>query len=507
MILKFRWHFVALSILLPLLIPLLAGGYWLWQRQLLIWWIAASAFVALTWWGIREMLKKYRPEPKWLDITQSMIQTPQSDMAWKKVEAISIQERNTNPDLGSSTFYLKTLTRVMNDVATVYYPQQKQAALEIKIPYLLKVIEIFAQELRINFTENVPGSHVFSLNDLAKGHKIASKGREVYRLFRIVTAGMDPVSAVIREVRIFANNSLLTNSTEEIKRWLIDAYIKKVGYYAIELYSGNLTLDDEVFNKPTRETQREIDKIREREKTQSAEPFRVMVIGQANVGKASLINAIAQRQLAIVDATPNSIKPQSYLLHHEDFPSTLIVESQSYQDMQPTKERQSLLKQASKSDVVIFVLAATNAAYQLDKCILDSLKQLDNGPRLIFALTQIDKLRPFREWNPPYNLLQPCSPKAEAIQHARTIVAEQLRMDVHQIVPLCLRPEQTYNCQEQLTPLILQQFKLAESRRYARSLKSYRRESSRNRFWLQFTNAGHWLSKAGIYLLRQKLSA
>ncbi len=501
---KQRWRILALSIMLPLAVPLLAGGYWLWLNHWLIGWLGASALLALSWWAVSRILKKYRPEPEWLDISQTLIRTPQSELAWRKIAVISARERNGNPDLGNSSFYLQTLTQVMNAVAEVYFPRQKQAILEVKIPYLLKVIEIFARELRINFSENVPGSHVFSLNDLVKGHKIANKGREVYRLFRIVTAGIDPVSALIRELRIFANDSLLADSTGDVKRWLIDAYIKKIGYYAIELYSGNLTPDDEAFRKPTRQTQREIDKIREREKSQNAEPFRVLVMGQTNAGKASLINAVAERQLAIVDTMPSQQERQTYLLHRDDFPSAAIVDSRRYHDTQSAKDRQTLLRQAGKSDVVIVVLSVVNPAYKLDKAILDDLKRLENGPRIVIALTGIDKLRPFREWSPPYDLLSPCSSKAEAIKNAVVNIAQQLSIGIDQIVPLCLRPGQTYNCREQLIPLVLQQFKLAESKRYMRSLHAYRRESARKKLWRQMTNAGCWVSKWGIHLLYRR---
>lgn len=501
---KQRWRIHVLTLILPLTIPLLAGGYWLWLNHLLIWWLGASTVVALIWWGISQFLKKHRPEPKWLDISQAIIWTQQSEDAWKKVEAISADERNTNPDLSASDFYLQTLTRVMNAVAEVYYPRQEQAILEIKIPYLLKVIEILAQELRINFTENVPGSHIFSINDLAKGHKIASKGREVYRLFRIVSAGIDPVSAIIRELKIFTTANLLAESTDDLKCWLIDAYIKKIGYYAIELYSGNLTLDDDAFSTPTRQTQREIKKIQQREKTLNAEPFRVLVLGQTNAGKASLINAIADRQVAIADAMPNPLNRQTYLLRRDDFPSTMIADCQRYNDTQCQKERSALLKQASKSDVIIIVVSAINPAYQIDKIILDDIKQLNNNPRIIVALTQIDKIRPLREWNPPYNLAIPCSAKAEVIKNNIASISNQLNIGIDQIVPLSLRQGMIYNCQEQLIPALLQQFKHAEGKRHLRSLQAYQHELKRNKLWTQLFNAGNWVTKTGFGLLSKQ---
>lgn len=502
---KKRWRMLLIALLFPLVIPLSAGGYWLWQNHWLIWWLAASTLMALVCWGISQILKRFRDQPQWLDISQNIIWTQQSTQAWSRIEAISAAERYNDHDLGNSAFYLQTLTKVMNDVAEVYYPGQKQAILEIKIPYLLKVVEIFAQELRINFTENVPGSHIFSINDLAKGHKIASKGRELYRLFRIVSAGIDPVSAIIRELKIFANAHLLSDSADDIKRWLIDAYIKKIGYYAIELYSGHLPLDDDAFSKPTRQTQREIDKIQQREKAINAEPFRVLVMGQANSGKASLINALANHRLAIVDAAPSENDHQTYLLQRDVFSSALIVDCRRYHDMQSSSDRASLIKQVQKSDAVVVTISAINPAYKIDRAILDSIKQLANGPRVIVALTQIDKIRPLREWNPPYNLIAPCSAKARAIKDAMGNIANQLNIPLEQIVPVCLRPNQVYNCEQQLVPMILQHLRQeANTRRYSRCLAAYRRNAGQRKLMRQMYNASHFVSKLGWQLLNKQ---
>lgn len=495
---KRRWHILVFVMLLPLAIPFLAGGYWLWLNHLLIWWIAASAALALSWWSVNQLFKKYRPEPKWLDISDSMVRTKQSEQAWRKIEAISVCERGGNPDLSDSRFYLDALIRVMNQVAEVYYPQQKQAVLEIKIPYLLKVVEIFAQELRLNFTENVPGSHLFSINDLAKGRRIAGKGRELYRLFRIVTAGIDPVSAVIRELRMFANANMLADSAVDLKRRLIDAYIKKVGYYAIELYSGNLALDDDAFSKPTRKTQQEIKKIRAREKSLHAEPFRLLIVGQTNAGKASLVNAMADKQMAISVPTPNPLHSQTYLLRPAEFPATIIADSQRYEASDSGKHRQTLLKTANRSDVVILAVSATNPANQIDKSILDDIKRLDNNPRILIALTHIDRLRPFREWQPPYDFSGLSSAKARSIHECAATIARRLEIDPAQIVPVCLHGEKIYNVRERLLPLLLQQFELNDAKRHLRCLDGHKREQQQKRLWKQIRNAGVWLSHQGV---------
>lgn len=499
-----RWRMHALIYAIPLSMPLMAGFYWFWLNHLLIWWLGASALLALVWWGFNRLQKKRHPEPDWLDISQNIVRTRQSEAAWEKIEAIAAVERDANPDLSAGDFYVQNLTRVMHAVAEVYHPKQKQAILEVKIPYLLKVIETLAHELRINFTDNVPGGHIFSINDLAKGRKFAKKGHEVYRLFRIVTAGIDPVSAFIRELRILTTDNLLADATGELKRWLIDAYIKKIGYHAIELYSGNLSLDDGIISQPTRQTQREFKKIQQHERVLNAEPFRILVAGQTNAGKASLINAIADRPMAMVDVEPSPLDRQTYLIRSEAFYSTIIADCQRYDDTHCQKQRLSLLRQAAKSDVLILVVSAANPACKIDKTVLEHIKQLETKPRIIVALTGIDKIRPVRDWSPPYDLANPCSAKALAIKNAMLEIAGQLDIGLELIVPLSLRQDMAYNCREQLIPALFQQFKLAEGKRHLRSLRTHKHEMKRRKLWSQLYNAGHWASTAGLGLLSKQ---
>ncbi|MDD1633293.1 MAG: 50S ribosome-binding GTPase, partial [Methylococcaceae bacterium] len=327
---KTRWHMHFSVILAPFTIPLAAGAYWLWLHQMLILWVGTSALLGSGWWFINQRLNRLNLDLELLDISASVEKTSQNKLAYLHIERISELRRNSNPDLASSQFYMQTLFEVMQAVAEQYYPQRKDALLEIKVPYLLKVIEMLAQELRISLSDNVPGSHIFSLNDIARGHKLANRGRELYRLIRIVSAGLDPVSSMIREVKILTTDSLLSHSTDDLKRWLIDAYIKKIGYYAIQLYSGNLVLDDGFFSKPTKQSQQELDKIKHRDATVSAEPFRILVLGQTNAGKSSLINVLFGAKKAETNVTPTTEGITSYLLERPGFETAIILDCEGY---------------------------------------------------------------------------------------------------------------------------------------------------------------------------------
>ncbi|MGZ5602253.1 MAG: GTPase family protein [Methylobacter sp.] len=501
---KTRWQIHFFIIMIPFSILLAAGFYWLWLNQMLILWLTASALLGALWWLVNQRLNRLDLELELLDISATVEKTAQSKQAYEKIEQISKLHRNSDPDLASSGFYMQTLLEVTQAVAEQYYPQRKDAVLEIKLPYLLKVIETLAQELRVGLSDNVPGSHIFSVNDIVRGHRLANRGRELYRLFRIVSAGLDPVSAMVRELRILATDSLLSHSTDDLKRWLIDAYIKKIGYYAIELYSGNLVLGDEMFANATRRSQQELEKIKHREAVVSAEPFRILVLGQTNAGKSSLINTLFRIKKAETDVIPSTEGITSYLLERPGLETAIILDCEGYGSDDYQRWFAKASEEITRSDIILLAISATNAARDPDKKMLQAIQNCfelkDKGslPPVVVALTHVDQLRPIREWHPPYDVMNPSSTKAQAIRLVMDTITTELGLNIDRIAPVNLKPGFEYNIEEGLIPAIFQQLEQAKQVRYLRCLKEYHKEDYWRRLWKQSKRAGQYIAKKSL---------
>ena len=115
-------------------------------------------------------------------------------------------------------------------------------------------------------------------------------------MYRVVAFGINPVSGVLREVRDAATGQLYHASTDEVKRWALGFCVRKAGYYAIQLYSGQLILEDVEFRDfQSRRGRRDAERDEARRQLLAEEPLRILVVGQVKAGKSSLINACSAR--------------------------------------------------------------------------------------------------------------------------------------------------------------------------------------------------------------------
>ncbi|MFA5923950.1 MAG: hypothetical protein WC856_22115 [Methylococcaceae bacterium] len=150
----------------------------MWLNHFLFIWLLVTTTLGLTGW----FFSFRRPvSDKGLKLTEAIATADlenDNDQAWKKIAAISTRINNDNPDLGDARFYLETVLEIIQTVAEHYHPEQKEAILEIRIPYLLAIIELVARDLRIGFAENVPASHIITLKDIIRGRRLAPRGVE-----------------------------------------------------------------------------------------------------------------------------------------------------------------------------------------------------------------------------------------------------------------------------------------------------------------------------------------
>jgi predicted GTPase len=218
--------------------------------------------------------------------------------------------------------------------------------------------------------------------------------------------------------------------------------VLEIGRASIELYAGRLALSDA-----------EVRAARERDMADTVAPLapvRIVLIGQVNAGKSSLLNALAREIRCAVGPVPVTSRAAEYLLELEGHPAVTLV------DMPGVDERaesaSELRAQAERADLIMWVASATQPARGPDRRRLDDIRTWASAqlarrpPPVLLALTHIDELRPAAEWGPPYDVAAPIAPKARAIRAAVNAVAGALDLRVDTIVPVAMPPgRESYN--------------------------------------------------------------
>ena len=508
--LKWGWGLISAVFALPYLLLFVAGSVWLWERSLLWAWGVAALACALVAWPLTNWLRRASLAAADLGAGPSERWPPAAEPPWKAIDALAQRVQAEDPPLDQPERWLEIFREALSTVARAYHPRSSAPALEIPVPQALRVAELVAADLRGAFVENVPGAHIVTLHDMRRLTRWTVIGRRLYFLYRVLQFPINPVAAVLREARDFSTNKLAGASIEEIKRWAVGFCVRRAGYYAIELYSGQLVLDERGFQAyRSPETRRDLDRMAADEA--APEPLRILVAGQVKSGKSSLINALFDAPRAAVDIVPCTRGVTPYLLQREGMPQAVILDTAGYADVDAAETEVAQLRAESLAcDLVIMVCSARSAARAADRRWLDGLRAAltarpeRTAPPIVVVLSHIDQVRPLAQWSPPYDLTAPSGEKARNIRDAMQAVADDLACDAGDVVPVCLAADRVYNIDDALLPALVNALPEAQKAKFLRCLRSYHSEQFWQQLWAQAIQSGRLLWKAGASWLAQK---
>ena len=176
-----------------------------------------------------------RPDPSW---------PAQGMEVWKQVEQLAVEIEGEDPAFSSPEQCVALVRRVVEMVARHYHPDAKDPWLETPVPHVLRILELVARDLRQAMLSYVPGSHILTIADLQRLQKLAGVARQTYFWYRVAALALNAPAAFVREARDVVLGRLQDLSSGTARRWAIGYFVRRTGYYAIQLYSGHLTLDD-----------------------------------------------------------------------------------------------------------------------------------------------------------------------------------------------------------------------------------------------------------------------
>ncbi|MCE9605019.1 MAG: 50S ribosome-binding GTPase [Planctomycetia bacterium] len=511
--LKTQWSLLALFAALPYILLGVAGAWWLYVSGWWLWWASFAALVMLVGWPMMRWLQKRTPFSVSADVEPGENWSPAGRTAWADVERIASSMRAEDIPLDRPEPILNLAREVIDVVARQFHAKSKRPAFEIPVPHLLHIVELVTHDLRETFSAHIPGSHILTINDLIKLKKVAMYAPTLYRVYRIAALVINPTTALARELGNIAQTKMLNASADETKRWALQFAIRKTGFYAIELYSGHLALRGVEFAPyKTERSQRAIADEEQRNGVLQDEPLRILVLGQVKAGKSSLVNAMFGETRAAIDVVPRTKDVEPYLLERDGVRKAIILDTAGYEDASRTAEAlDQAREEIARCDLVLLVVSAVSAARDADRRLLDEVRELFQRnpdaelPPLVVVLSHIDQVRPFREWNPPYDLVRPQNAKAQQIRDAVEATAADLQVAVERVIPVCLTEGARYNIEEGLLPAIVASLGAAERLKYLRCLREFKDEQYWRGLREQAANTGRVLLSVGKHLLNEVL--
>jgi predicted GTPase len=468
--LKHRFVLRVTAFGLPYFVLAILGLFWLHERGLMLYFLLGATLASLLAWFAHKWLHS-RPTSDKITGPPSKTWPSAGDAAWSDVDRFAARVEANPPSLNDANEWSNIFYNVFEIVARHFHPESKRPALEVSVAELLKVGELVARDLRAYLHELVPAGKritVYHLYHVVQwGPTTTRLVRRAWNVVRLGRLFWNPAAAIVAEAGSLAGGGFDAIAAD-LPGLVAGHCVRQTGKYAIDLYSGQLDLDDPRV--------RAID---------ASKPLRIVVLGQTKAGKSSLINAIFGTVRAATDVLPCTDAVTPYVLERDGLPKAIIYDSIGFGGAGDKMAQVQLNEELEQCDLVVAVSSAATAARDADRKLLDDARvRLQQRvvramPPIVVAISHIDMVRPFHEWNPPYDFADGGSTKERNIRDAMHAVADDLQVPLSRVVPVCLRPDAVYNVDAALVPLLLEVMPEAARAKLLRVVMDNRNENER----------------------------
>jgi uncharacterized protein len=429
---------LALTVALPWVALMVFGLFWLWQGGRVWAWAIAAAVLGLPAIPLAKLVRRRaNAEAR---IAMGDLAEPSSN--WNAVEreawsdVLAIADAAAPFSFTETQSLAKSARHIIDTVARRFHPEAHSAWAQFSVPEALLLSERLCRDMRREALRHIPGIRTVRLSDLLwvqrQNERFGAGLRMGYEFWRLARAAINPIGAAGSETsRLFVDKAA-TVLSYRLRAYATRLFTLEVGRAAIDLYSGRLVLSEE-----------ELRAAQDRDTADVAvpvAPIRIILIGQVNAGKSSLVNALAREIRSAVGPVPTTARATEYRLEVEGSLAVSIVDTPGLDE----RAEPELRTQIARADLILWVASATQPARDPDYQALENIRSgaemqlARRAPPILLALTHIDELSPANEWTPPYNIAVPEGPKASRIRAAVDAVARVLKLSASSIVPVAM---------------------------------------------------------------------
>jgi len=332
--------------------------------------------------------------------------------------------------------FLQRCQEVIITVAQTYHPEVKYPLLNIYIPQAYGLIRGTVDDLDRWLTQLSPALNQITLAQAYQSYEIYQQLepslRKAWQLWNWAQWFINPAAAIARQISQSSNEQANQALLGNFNQLLREAALRNLARQAIVLYSGQ-NLPDQYFAtspvtlaKPSTQTLQELFLQAESPEKVEEKPINLFVVGRTGAGKSSLINSLFRQSLIVTDVLPNTSTLQEYHWQTSTGESLILWDSPGYEQNQQTALRKQVLNQAHQADLLLLLTPALDPSLQMDGEFLQDFRAQYPDIPVFCLVTQVDKVRPLKEWQPPYDWQWGEKAKEQNIRAAVQYRAEQL---------------------------------------------------------------------------------
>ncbi len=371
---------------------------------------------------------------------------------------------------------------LVSAIAQIYYPEIKYPLLNIYIPQAYGLIRGTVDDVDHWMQKLSPVLNQVSMAQAYQAYEVYQKlepsARKLWRVWNWSQWLLNPIAAIAKQTSQGysqqANQQLLINLSQTFR----EVALKTLAQQAILLYSEKTSLPSDLLTKetknlPTEKTQtlREIIAQAKPVTEIKEKPVNILLVGRTGAGKSSLINTLFNTKQAEVDVLPSTDDFYSYYWNHPTGESLTLWDTPGYEQINRPEFRQQVLDYCKKADLLLLVTPALDPSLEMDVNFIDAVKSDGLNLPIIVIMTQVDRLRPIREWQPPYDWQQGNIPKEISIREATKYRLQVFGEQCEMVLPVVTRE---FNLErkswgiEALTTALLELIEPAKKLRLAR---------------------------------------